>query len=161
MDLRIISGYGPDFFVDLQGLKPLVLEQDIVVFGYRDGEQSGSYGCEDIKKATKMHALDFSDIRRLGITVAAEFAIDKLLAKNEIRGFWIHLDADVLDDSIMPSVDYRMPGGITFSELTNLLKLLLASNLAVGMSITIFNPRLDIGGSIARNFVSSIAKGLS
>ena len=55
MDLRIVSGYGPDILSNLNGLKPLVLEQDIVVLGYRDEEQSASYGCENIKKVTKMY----------------------------------------------------------------------------------------------------------
>lgn len=161
MDLRIVSGYGPDILSNLNGLKPLVLEQDIVVFGYRDGEQSASYGCENIKKVPKMHALNLSDVRRLGVADAANFAIDRLLAKNEISGFWVHLDADVLDDSVMPAVDYRLPGGITFAELSDLLKLLLMSKKAMGISITILNPTLDKDGSITRNFVSSLVHGLS
>lgn len=161
MDLSIVSGHGPDILSNLNGLKPLILEQDIVVFGYRDWEQSASYGCENIKKVTKMHALDLLDIRKMGLKNATNLAIDRLLSKNELSGFWIHLDADVLDDSIMPAVDYRIPGGITYSELTDLLKLLFATNLAIGMSITIFNPLLDKDGTIVRNFVSSIVNGLS
>ena len=70
------------------------------------------------------------------------------MAKNEISGFWVHLDADVLDDSVMPAVDYRLPGGLTFAELSNLLKLLLMSKKAMGISITILNPTLDEDGSI-------------
>jgi arginase len=77
-----------------------------------------------------------------------------------LSGFWIHLDADVLDDSIMPAVDYRLSGGLGFSELSKLLRILISSKYAVGMSITIFNPRLDLDGTIARNFVSSIVDGL-
>jgi Arginase/agmatinase/formimionoglutamate hydrolase, arginase family len=61
----------------------------------------------------------------------------------------------------MPAVDYRLPDGITFSELSNLLKLLLLSKKAVGISVTIFNPTLDKDDSITRNFVSSIVEGLS
>ena len=61
----------------------------------------------------------------------------------------------------MPAVDYRLPDGITFPELSNLLKLLLLSKKAVGISVTIFNPTLDKDGSITRNFLSSIVEGLS
>jgi arginase len=107
-----------------------------------------------------MNAIEVIDLQRIGLQNAASFAIDKLL-KNELSGFWIHLDADVLDDSIMYAVDYRLPGGISFSELSNLLRLLMLSKKAVGISITIFNPTLDKDGSIARNFVSSIVDGLS
>jgi arginase len=87
-----------------------------------------------------------------------------MLVNHELEGFWIHLDADVLDDSIMPAVDYRLGGGgdgLSFSELSELLKTLVTSDHAVGMDITIFNPKLDLDGSITRRFVSSLVQGLS
>ena len=40
MDLAIVSGHGPDILSNLEDLKPLVMERDVVVFGYRDSEQS-------------------------------------------------------------------------------------------------------------------------
>ena len=160
MDLAIVSGHGPDILSNLDHLKPLVKEQDIVVFGYRDSAQSAQYGCQDIKKTTMINAVELVDVEKLGLKNTASLGIQALL-KNELSGFWIHLDADVLDDSIMPAVDYRLPDGITFPELSNLLKLLLLSKKAVGISVTIFNPTLDKDGSITRNFVSSIVEGLS
>jgi arginase len=160
MDLAIVSGYGPDILTNIEDLKPLVMEQDIVVFGYRDKTQSAQYGCQDIKNTTIMNTIELTDVQRLGLKNAASSAIEKFL-KNEVSGFWIHLDFDVLNDSIMPAVDYRLPGGITFSQLSDLLRLLLTSKKAVGISITIFNPTLDKDGSITRNLVSSIVRGLS
>ena len=160
MELAIVSGHGPDILADLDHLKPLVREQDIVVFGYRDSAQSAQYGCQDIKKTTMINAIELVDLQRLGLQKAASLGIETLL-KNELLGFWIHLDADVLDDLIMPAVDYRLSGGLTFSELSNLLRLLLMSGKAVGVSVTIFNPTLDKDGSITRNFVSSMVEGLS
>ncbi|MDW0194200.1 MAG: arginase family protein [Nitrososphaeraceae archaeon] len=160
MDLAIVSGHGPDILSNLDHLKPLVKEQDIVVFGYRDSAQSAQYGCQDIKKTTMINAVELVDVKKLGLKNTATLGIQTLL-KNELSGFWIHLDADVLDDSIMPAVDYRLPDGITFPELSNLLKLLLLSKKAMGISVTIFNPTLDKDGSITRNFVSSIVEGLS
>jgi arginase len=160
MELAIVSGHGPDILADLDHLKPLVREQDTVVFGYRDSAQSAQYGCQDIKKTTMINGIELVDLQRLGLQNAASLGIETLL-KNELLGFWIHLDADVLDDLIMPAVDYRLPGGLTFSELSNLLRLLLVSGKAVGVSVTIFNPTLDKDGSITRNFVSSMVEGLS
>jgi arginase len=93
----------------------------------------------------------------LGITKVASLAVRRLL-KQELDGFWVHLDADVLDDKIMPAVDYRLEGGLSFSDL---LRILFGSRRAVGMTITIFNPRMDLDGSIAKKFVSSIIAGLS
>jgi arginase len=148
MDLAIVSGRGPDILTNIDNLKPLVRDEDVVVLGYRDAEQSASYGSQDIKE-TNMHVFDLLKVRELKIGTAASLAVRGLM-KDELAGFWIHLDADVLDDKIMPAVDYRLDGGLSFSELSKLL----------GISITIFNPHLDLDGSIAKNFVSSIAAGL-
>jgi arginase len=162
MDLAIVSGRGPNVLTNIDGLKPLVRDQDIVVFGYRDAEEAASYGSQDVRD-THMHVFDLQSVRKLGtIAAAASQAVD-ILANNELLdGFWIHLDADVLDDSIMPAVDYRLGGGgLSFSELSELLKILVASDRAIGMDITIFNPLLDLDGSITRRFVSSLIQGLS
>lgn len=158
MDLAIVSGRGPDILTNIDGLKPLVRDEDIVLFGYRDEEQSTIYGSQDVRD-TNVHTLDLWGIRKLKIANAASLAINSLL-KNRLDGIWIHLDADVLDDTIMPAVDYRLDDGLSYSDLSEVLKNLLATNHTVGMTITIFNPRLDLDGSIATKFVSSIADGL-
>ena len=110
-----------------------------------------------------MHVFDLPSVRKFGtIAAAASQAVD-ILANNELLdGFWIHLDVDVLDDSIMPAVDYRLGGGgLSFSELSELLRILVGSDRAVGMDITIFNPLLDFDGLITRRFISSLIQGLS
>jgi arginase len=160
MDLAIVSGRGPDILTDIEGLKPLVLDQDVIVFGYRDGDQAASYGSQDVCE-TNMHVFDLEKVHTLGITHAASLAIEKMM-NNKLAGFWIHLDVDVLDNAIMPAVDYRLDGGgLSFSDLSELLKIILGSGCAVGMDITIFNPLLDGDGSIACRFVSSIVSGLT
>jgi arginase len=159
MDLAIISGRGPDILTNINELKPYVKDEDIVIFGYRDAEQAASYGSQDVTD-TNIHVYDLSRVNELGITTASSLAMRKLL-ENGIDGFWIHLDADVLDDSIMPAVDYRLEGGLSFTEMSDLLRILYSSGKAVGMSISIFNPSFDSDDSIAKKFVSSIVKGLS
>ena len=160
MELAFVSGRGPDILSNIDGLKPLILDDDIVVFGYRDAEQSTSYGSHNVRD-TRMQVLDLSDVRNLGINKAASLAVSNLLTSEDLSGFWIHLDADVLNDRIMPAVDYRLgTGGLEFSELSYILKILISSQKAIGMTITIYNPNLDSSGSIARNFVSCIVAGL-
>jgi arginase len=162
MELAIVSGRGPNVLTNINGLKPLVRDQDIILFGYRDAEQAASHGSQDVRD-TNMHVFDLPYVRKIGtITAAASQTVEMLVNDDGLDGFWIHLDADVLDDSIMPAVDYRLGGGgLSFSELSELLKILVASDRAVGMDITIFNPLLDLDGSITRRFVSSLVQGLS
>ena len=160
MDLAIVSGRGPDVLTNIDGLKPLVRDQDIILFGYRDREQAASFGSQDVRN-TDIYSFDLTYVKEVGITTAASEAVKKLLQQDELLGFWIHIDADVLDDSIMPAVDYRLNGGLSFCELSELLKIIVASGRTVGMDITIFNPNLDSDGSIAHRFVSSVLEGLS
>jgi len=61
----------------------------------------------------------------------------------ELDGFWVHLDADVLDPSVMPAVDSPDPGGLLPDELTALLRPLVNSPHCVGFNVTIYDPDLD------------------
>ena len=61
----------------------------------------------------------------------------------------------------MPAVDYRLNGGLSFSDLCELLKVIVSSCQTVGMNITIFNPTFDSDGSIALRLVSTVVEGLS
>lgn len=65
----------------------------------------------------------------------------------ELDGFWVHLDADVLDPSVMPAVDSPDPDGLLPDELTALLKVLVHSERCVGLNVTIYDPDLDPDGS--------------
>jgi len=157
MDLAIVSGRGPEVLADIENRKPLTLDEDIVVFGYRDRELALSDGSQDVEE-TKMQVFDLKQVKSLGVSYAASIAL-KNLFRNPVKGFWIHLDVDVLNDRIMPAVDYRMPDGLSFEDLTEILKTLLSSDKAIGMSIAIFNPKLDPDGSIAKNLVEAIGSG--
>jgi arginase len=158
MDLAIVSGRGPDILTSIDGLKPLVRDEDIVLFGNRDAEQAKSHGSQDVTN-TGIHTFDLDRIKTLGIAAASQ-ALGKLM-NSELKGFWIHLDVDVLNDKDMPAVDYRLGDGLGYEDLSKLLKILLESGKAVGMNITIFNPKLDSDGTIAHRLVSSLVAGLS
>lgn len=159
MDLAIVSGRGPDVLTNIDGLRPFVQDKNIVLFGYRDAKEAARHGSQDVRESD-IYVLDFAEVRKLGVVKAASKALDRLF-REELEGIWIHLDVDVLDDDVMPAVDYRMQGGgLNFPELSELLKVLLESGRVTGMDITIFNPNLDRDGSIARKLVSSVVKGL-
>jgi arginase len=60
----------------------------------------------------------------------------------------------------MPAVDYRISGGLSWDELAVVLRAAVATGSMVGIDVTIFNPRLDGDGAIARRFVDALATGL-
>jgi arginase len=158
MELAIVCGRGPAVLADIDGLRPLVRDEDIVAFGHRDAAEQTKYGGQDIG-STSIHKFSLERVREAGVSAAVEQAL-RALRLDRLEGLWIHLDADVLDDAIMPAVDYRMPGGLNWDELGELLRVLMRSGLVVGINIGIFNPRLDESGSIARRFAACLAAGL-
>jgi len=159
MDLALVSGRGPDLVVNLEGRKPYVRDDDIVVFAHRDAALAHKYGSQDVR-STGMTVMDLGEVRKAGAKAAAATAVQRLGAVDS-KGFWIHLDVDVLDDAVMPAVDYRMTDGLDFDELAAVLRAAVASGRAVGINITIFNPNLDPNRSVARNLVGCLRRGLT
>lgn len=159
MDLALVTGRGPDIVANLEGRKPLVRDEDVVVFGQRDREESLKYGSPQVAE-TAMRVFELQTIRRGGLEQCIAAARGQLL-KGAAQGYWVHLDADVIDDDEMPAVDYRTPGGLCFEELRRVLAAALSTGRTAGMSVSIFNPRLDPLKQLARKFVETIAKGFS
>ncbi|RWN15821.1 MAG: arginase family protein [Mesorhizobium sp.] len=157
MDLAFVTGYGPSLLTDIEGRGPLVRPEDAVAFAYRDHKDQEEYGSQPLPEELKV--LDLPAVRATGIEAAAREAVDHL-TRAELDGFFIHLDADCLDDVIMPAVDFRVPDGLSWDELTAALRLALASGKAVGLEITIYNPRLDEDGSAGRGLADVLAAAL-
>lgn len=139
-DLAIVTGRGGDrCFAD----------EDVVVVGIRTGDE---YLGELQSLGIRTHLA--SEIRGRGRTVASE--IVAYMEARGVDGYWIHLDVDVLDAEIMPAVDSPDPGGLAWSDLPEMLAPLLASPLAAGIDVTVFDPDLDPDGSLARRLTDHL-----
>ncbi|MEO3432025.1 arginase family protein [Inquilinus sp. CAU 1745] len=157
MDLAFVTGHGPALLTDLEGRYPLVRAGDAVAFAFRDHEDQAEFGSQPLPP--ELRAYDLDNVRSMGVESAARAAVDHL-TRPELDGFFIHLDVDCLDDSIMPAVDFRMPGGLSWDELRNALRIALASGRAVGLEVTIYNPQLDEDGSAGRGLADMLAESL-
>ena len=143
MDLAFVTGHGPKLVTEFEGFRPLVRDEDVVAFAFRDHEDQAKFGSQPLPKT--LCAYDLPAVRRVGIEAAAHAAVEHL-TRAELDGFFIHVDADCLDDTIMPAVDFRVAGGLSWDELTVVLSTALASEKAVGLELAIYNPRLDTDG---------------
>jgi arginase len=174
MDLALATGRGPRLLADLEGRGPLVRDEDVVALGFRDADESARAGMQPLPPG--LHAIDLDGVRASGAAAAARLAVGRLTSGTGTgtgtgtgagtrtgvgAGFWVHLDADVLDDALMPAVDYRQPGGLSWEELETVLRTALAAPEARGLDVTIFNPRLDPDGSIARRLAECLRRGLA
>jgi len=159
MDLGFATGRGPELLTNLEGLRPLVRDEDVVAFGFRDAQEQREYGSQPLPPAAL--ALELNEVRRLGAQRAAQRAVEHLTAADKsTQGFFIHLDADVVSDASMPAVDYRMADGLSWDELRTVLQTALASGRAVGIEITIYNPALDADGSSGRELARTLLEAL-
>ncbi|NUK26134.1 arginase family protein [Streptomyces lunaelactis] len=158
MELALATGRGPRVLSDLEGRGPLVRDEDVVAFGFRDSAESAEEGMQPLPE--RLHTIGLDGVRAVGAAAAARQAVERL-GSGGSAGYWVHLDADVLDDAVMPAVDYRLPGGLSWPELESVLRTALADERAVGFDVTIFNPRLDPDGTIAARLVECLGRGLS
>ncbi|CAL9633282.1 arginase family protein [Streptomyces sp. enrichment culture] len=156
MELALATGRGPRVLADLEGRGPLVRDADVVALGFRDAEESAAFGMQPLPGA--LHAMELDTVRALGAAEAARRAVGLLSGDGAGAGYWVHLDVDVLDDALMPAVDYRQPDGLSWQELETILRTALASGTAVGFDVAIFNPRLDPDGTLTRRLADCLVR---
>ena len=135
MDLALAIGRGESELARLGGPSPLVSDEHVVAVGIRDG--------------------DFGDSKIRTATTATQ-----VLHQLGDRPFFVHVDADVLDPSFMPFVDSPEPGGLDADALVSLLAPLVRHPNAVGIELTIYDPREDHDGRGAELLAGILERAL-
>jgi arginase len=152
MDLAIVTGEGPSIVSDIDGLGPYFAPEHCLAYGTRDHLHDKDF--IETPYPSTLKRLDIQKVHALGEKSVIE-AVTRV-TQPQLDGFWIHLDVDVLDDEIMPAVDYRMKDGLSWDELSRLLIAALATGKATGMTLTIYNPSLDPSRTIARALIARL-----
>ena len=124
---------------------------DVVHVGCRDDDEA----LDEVRGLLGL-VVPASQVHRDGVQAAP---ILDVVARAGLDGYWLHVDIDVLDDSVMPAVDSPSPGGLLPAELIALLRALAPR--AVGAHVGIYDPDLDPEGSAAEIVVDCIAEGLA
>jgi arginase len=150
MDLALASGRGEDLLTAWPQVgKPLAADADIVQIGQRDGRLSGT----GITQWTVQQVLkDGIDVTALAV-----------LARLESRGLdqsRLHVDLDVLDETVMPAVDSPGSPGFDYAQLSALLRALCASGHIAGADFAIYDPERDPGTRHAKPLVQCIADAI-
>ena len=160
MELALATGRLPVGFRSIGGFDPLIPEDRVAVLGYRVHDDGTDTNLGTHIDHTAVTAIDLAELRQRGLDRAIADAL-AVVAREELDGFWIHIDADVLDDALMPAVDYRKPDGLSWDELTTIARTAVASGRARGLDLTIFNPTLDPDGHLAARLVELLAEALT
>ena len=149
MDLALAVGIGPPVLSGLAGDGPLVDPGSVVQLGMREEDPAF--------RASGIAVRDAVEVARVGPARIAGEVLERL---DSHPGFWVHVDADVLHDDIMPAVDSREPGGLSYEALVELLRPLLTSPRALGVEFTIYDPDRDPEGTVGRAFTAALVEAL-
>lgn len=145
MDLGVVTGHTPGGLSNLRDSKPYVREEDVALFGISREPEDSKYFDTELLDRTKMRWLSVEQVRDAGPEAAARQALG-WLSEQPLDGIWIHLDVDVLDQTVMPAVDSPNPNGLQLDQLRDALRVFLADPRVVGMEVTIYDPDLDPDG---------------
>lgn len=155
LDLGLATGHGPQALVDILGRAPYFREADVVHIGLSREQADLEFSEVEAFDNSAIAVLGIDDIQRRGADAVGADAARRLRAA-PTEGYWIHVDADVLDRTIMPAVDSPNPRGLSYAQLRTLLTHLLADPKAVGLELTILDPDLDPHGRYAAEFARTI-----
>ena len=149
--LAIGRGDGPLARVSARG--PLVDPRHVALIGRRD-KQEMWYGTA--LSDSPIVDLPDSVLRSHDPRSVAAAALAPVTAPG-VCGFWIQIDADVLNPAAMPAVDSPEPGGLMPEQLLEVLHPIVQHPRALGLSVTIYDPALDPDRSCARQLVHLLA----
>ncbi|MEV4314163.1 arginase family protein [Actinocrispum sp. NPDC049592] len=151
--LALATGRGQASVVDIDGLGPYFQDSDVVVLGNREDDGDGDNLAEAGIACWTSPAIQAAGPADIAEKILAHFSA--------LDGFWVHLDADVLDISVLPAVDAPDPGGLQYAELIALVKPLIAAPGCVGFHLTIYDPDLDPDGRYAAELTDAVVEIMS
>jgi arginase len=150
MPVSVALGFGPALWGEAVG-GASVRGDDVAILGYRDLEESQTYGMRHPDTVEGLTHRSNEAIRAVGARSTGSEIATALAASP--GSFWLHLDVDVLDEAVFPATDYLMPNGLTWNGLTDLIGPLASHPSLVGASLGCYNPEKDQGERCGRRLV--------
>lgn len=132
MELAALTGHLSKEIVYMTGRGPLINEENVVVYGISE---------YDLIETSNIEVIDRKLILETGIKSTFYRSLSSY--QNPNLPIWLHFDVDVLDKRIMPAIHYPVKGGLSYTEILELLTLLMKTNKLTGISIACYHPKLD------------------
>jgi arginase len=150
MPVSVALGFGPDAWRDAVG-GASVRPDDVAILGYRDLEESQTYGMRHPDGIVGLTHRSNEAVRARGPGETGQEIATALAGS--AGSFWLHLDVDVLDEEVFPATDYLMPDGLTWGELAVLIGPLASHPALIGASLGCYNPEKDPGERCGRALI--------
>lgn len=163
---RALDGEGPITLIHLDAH----LDWRDEVNGAREGYSSTIRRASEMKHVDKIYQIgirgqgsarteEVEAARKYGANIITVYELhkrgmDAILAQIPDGGrYYLSIDADGLDPSVMPAVNGPQPGGVTYAETIDLIKGLTRKGKLVGMDLVEITPSRDV------NEITSITAG--
>lgn len=139
-DLAAVIGQHWPEVADPGGIGACFQARDVVHLGHRGDDEWVEHA----------RAAGITTVSATRAVASPEVASEQVLAvvdRDDLEGYWVHLDVDILDPVHLPAVDSPAPGGLHPDTLRDLLADLVPG--AAGIDVTVFDPDLDPTGEQA------------
>ncbi len=154
MVLAHVLGRGEPDLAGIGPRRPLLSEEDIVLFGY--DVDSGWIDPPELEllRSSSMSMYPLEQIRT-GPAPAAQDALAALESRSE--AILVHFDVDVTD---LPAGDVHHPRGLDIDSAFAALRIFVAAPTCAAVVVTEFNPQRDPDGSQAECLVRGLVEAL-
>lgn len=148
MAISHLVGRGAPELIRFWGEPPLVREPDIVLFGVDRLDAPEKL----VLDRTPIRRYLGDDIRRTGVTAAAESAIARMQGGQ--HEFVLHLDLDAISGNDFRASTYGAgDGGMSLADTQKAMAIFAARPNMVALEVSTYNPTLDPDGSAAKVLV--------
>jgi arginase len=147
MCLALACGMAPNLDLGIGQTQPPLAGERLVHVGSRalDPPEVAAFNTSPAKLYTAQQ------VKKIGAAEVAEEATRHL----DNRSDWIacHLDVDVTDPALIPSVNYPTPAGLTLEEVSTVVRRLLGTGKMRVLELAAYNPSKDKGGASAKRII--------
>jgi len=150
------TGRGEALAVDWPGIIGLLLnERDVIQLGERENRDP-DFAWPDVNW-TDIERIDVFEARNIGSSAVLDKIFQRLALSSD-QDFWVHFDVDVLDQEIMPAVDFPVSPGLDVEDLVHILSRCVSDPACLGMTVTVFDPDLDPDSRYAKVIVDILSR---
>lgn len=151
-DLAAVVGRHWEDIANPDGVGPIFNPTDVAHLGHREDDE-----WIEATRGVGITTISAADTEA-SIESAAQRVVD-VVDRDDLDGYWIHLDVDILDPAHLPAVDSPAPGGLRPATLEQLLTRLAPR--ASGINVTVYDPDLDPTGGQAALLVDILANAIA